>query len=645
MAVHGDHRPSLVLTGPARFRFQTLVRREGRLAFAVVVRPVEAAVRLRVAVHDGGGRHDAYDEVWRGHRAWQDRTVDLAGFAWKTVWIEFTLTGDPATVALGFPEVVGRAPADRPNVLVYVVDCLRADHVGAYGYHRPTTPAIDRLAAEGVVFEKAYSCAAWTKPAVGCLFTSTYPWRHGVRTVASTLAEDVTTVAEAFQSAGYATHAWVANPLVDRSQSALGRGFDRFVALAQRWVGKNVNLAGAEADASALNEALRWLERNRRRSFFLYLHSLDLHAPYEPRPPFDASFVRAGTSGIDAERDLYDNEVAYNDREIGRLMDGLRGLGIYDSTLVVITADHGEEFMEHAVARHGRSLHDEALHVPLVVKLPAGRSAGHRVAAAVNSLDIAPTLLEYATVARPATFEGVGLAGLVAGGEPPRRPLFAEQLGPRQALYAVRHGGWKYVRELLPAPRELLYDLRRDPHEQASLAAQSAPAGLTDALASFIDQGLDGYHVLLDAGAGGPTRVRGDAVGGFKDVIQLITRTGDVLDFKPGASRFEYTVVPGEPARHLVLRTTRRGDGVRLWIGSGDRAVRGREVAVGSGPHHPSRVPFTVEPVGSAVPTYAAGDALGRDARAWVWYLAPRSQPVAPGEALAAQLRTLGYVQ
>jgi arylsulfatase A-like enzyme len=648
LGVHGDERPSLVFAAPARFRFQVEVPREARFSFGVVVRPIEAPVRLRIRVE--GEERDLHDEVWQQQRPWQDRGLDLTAFRGRTVWMEVRIDGPPATVALGAPEIVGRGRAPRPNVVLYVVDCLRADHVGAYGYARGATPSIDRLAAEGVVFERAYSCAAWTKPSIGCLFTSTYPWRHGARTLDDSLAHDVTTLAEVFQAAGYATHAWVANPVVDREHFGFGRGFDRFLALARRFAGRNVNAAGAEADAATLNESLVWLEQNRRRAFFLYLHSLDLHAPYLPRPPFDAAFARAAATGAERDRDLYDGELAYNDQQIGRLREGLERLGLYEDTVIVVTADHGEEFMEHGTAQHGRSVYDTLLHVPLVVKLPARRPATRRVAAAVGTLDVGPTLLDYAGLPRPPQFEGLSLRGLVEGASPaPARPLFAEQLGPRQSLYAVRDGRLKYVRQLVPEPRELLFDLERDPAERVSLLpGATVPPALAEALASFVQRGLDGYHVVLDEHAGGPRRVRGEAEDGFRDVVRLVMRTGDELKLAADGRSFEYSSAAGEPARHLVVRPARPGAPLRLWIGSGQRALDGARVVVGEPGRRAPAMPFTADPSASGVASYGAGAALrSQAAGAWVFYLAPRSARVdlAADPELADRLRALGYVQ
>jgi hypothetical protein len=264
---------------------------------------------------------------------------------------------------------------------------------------------------------------------------------------------------------------------------------------------------------------------------------------------------------------------------------------------VLITADHGEEFMEHGVAQHGRSLYDDVLHVPVVVKLPRGRSAGARVADVASALDLAPTLLDYAGIPVPASFVGSSLRPLTEGAQAPPRALFAEQLGPGHSLYAVRAGRWKYVRRLLPEPEELLFDLARDPEESVNLMpGQAVPAPVATALAEFIDLGLSGYHVRFDSSPHA-RQVRIEADGGFKEVIRLVARTGDRLDFAPGARRFEYTIAPGGPPRRLVLRTERDGEAVRV------------------------------------------------SGQARIWYVAPRENEIVPDRRMSQVLRALGYLQ
>jgi hypothetical protein len=206
--------------------------------------------------------------------------------------------------------------------------------------------------------------------------------------------------------------------------------------------------------------------------------------------------------------------------------------------------------------------------------------------------------------------------------------LFAEQLGPGHSLYAVRAGRWKYVRRLLPEPEELLFDLARDPAESINLMpGEAPPAPMAKALAEFIDQGLSGYHVQFDSSARGPRQVRAEADGGFKEVIRLVARTGDLLDFTPGARRFEYTIAPGGPPRRLVLRTARDVEPVRLWIGSNRRAIT-VDASVAEGPGH----------LAAAMPNDAS-------AQARIWYVAPREKTVVLDRQMSETLRTLGYMQ
>ena len=377
-AIHGDRRPSLVLETPAKVSFRTEVPRGGELRFGLAVRQPEVSVEIRLAVVDGEVIHQ---EVWQEERDWVERRIDLSRFAGRSLELELSVDGPHAMVILGNPEVVGvasRAEAKRPNVLVYVVDCLRADHVGAYGYPLPTTPTLDALAEDGVVLEELMSCAPWSKPSTGCLFTSLLPMYHQARTIDDALPYERLTLAEAFRESGYATAAWVANPVIKPRVFFFNQGFDRWVDLRTfkaRSAGQHINALESDA-ADITSGVLPWLEENRARSFFLYLHSLDLHFGYRPRPPFDEIFVKTAEDGLTRDRELYDNELAYNDREIGKLVEALKTLDLYDDTLLLVTADHGEEFGEHDFTRHGKTLFREALHIPGILKLPQSIKAG-----------------------------------------------------------------------------------------------------------------------------------------------------------------------------------------------------------------------------------------------------------------------------
>ena len=308
----------------------------------------------------------AYERAWEEARDWVDENIDLEAFSNESMELELAFDGE-GTVMLAHPEVLGRADdPSRPNVIVYVIDCLRADHVGAYGYELPTTPELDALATDSVVFEDLASCAPWTKPSTACLFTSLLPIYHQERTVDDALSQERTTLAEAFRGAGYTTAAWVANPVIDPRVFFFNQGFDRWADLRsfeERTTRTHAN--ALEPDAADITAGvLPWLEEHRHDTFLLYLHSLDLHYEYRARPPFDEVFVSEGSTGLERDRELYDNELAYNDRELGKLIARLKELDLYDNTAIIVTADHGEEFGEHGATRHGTTLYQQAVTHP-----------------------------------------------------------------------------------------------------------------------------------------------------------------------------------------------------------------------------------------------------------------------------------------
>ncbi|HLE69685.1 MAG TPA: sulfatase-like hydrolase/transferase, partial [Vicinamibacteria bacterium] len=227
VSIHGDSRPALILETPARLSFRGAIREDAELRFGLAVRLPEVPVEIQLALDEG---EVLYQETWQEQRDWVERRVDLSRFAGQSLDLELTVNGPSATVMLAHPELVGRE-AGRPNVLVYVVDCLRADHVGAYGYQLPTTPSLDELAKDGVVLDELVSCAPWTKPSTGCLFTSLLPMYHQARTIDDALSYQRLTLAEVFREGGYATAAWVANPVINPRVFFFNQGFDRWIDL------------------------------------------------------------------------------------------------------------------------------------------------------------------------------------------------------------------------------------------------------------------------------------------------------------------------------------------------------------------------------------------------------------------------------
>jgi len=391
---------------------------------------------------------------------------------------------------------------ERPvNVLLVVVDTLRADRLGCQGNDAGLTPSMDRAAAAGVRFTRASAHSPWTLPSIASLLTSRHPSSHraGEKLGAfrfSTLSEGIPTLQERFAEAGYRTSA-VIN--VDFLSASFGmtRGFQT-IDFATSRTNSETRDATRTTDA-----ALDRLEAA-GEPFFLLVHYFDPHLQYDPPAAFRRQHAlpndRSGRDGLFGSKTemtalrngrirlapailerleaLYDGEVAYTDREIGRLLDGLSGLGLEDSTLVVITADHGEEFGDHRGFEHGHTLYEELLHVPLIMRLPGGLPEGRVVKSAVRLIDLAPTVLELAGLAPVESFAGESLIPLVQGDEAGDRPVFAEGNFWGPDLYSWQSDGFKLIlrpgKGKEPSERAELYDLGQDPAEQLNIAGTSA---------------------------------------------------------------------------------------------------------------------------------------------------------------------------
>ena len=354
------------------------------------------------------------------------------------------------------------APAGRgrgPIVLVSV-DTLRADRLPAYGYSRVRTPAIDALAADGVVFERAYAHSPQTLPSHASILTGRLPFETGVRdNVGFTLPAGQPTLAELLRARGMAT-AGVVSAFVLRKESGINRGFDYFDdQLPPTAPDKPMGQVQRDGEAS-LAAALRWME-GRQTPFFLFFHIYEPHTPYAPPARF-------------AQYEPYDGEVAWSDEIVGRLMSWLKDHGLYDNATVVFLSDHGEGLGDHGEKEHGLFLYDATIRVPLIVKLPGGTGAGRRVTAPVQHIDLVPTLLAEAGVAVPSGLRGRNLLPLLqrpGAPSPADAGLYAESFYGRyhfgwSELYALTDARYRYVK----APRPELYDLQNDPAEARNLA-------------------------------------------------------------------------------------------------------------------------------------------------------------------------------
>ena len=348
-------------------------------------------------------------------------------------------------------------------IILISIDTLRADRLPAYGYAELDTPAIDALAADGVVFEHAYSHAPQTLPAHTSMFTGKLPFEHAVRdNLGFVVGEKEMLLPELLASRGYTTAA-VVSSYVLRKEVGLARAFDVYddempVASPGMSIGQ-VQRDGA--DSLAVTE--RWLDTV-ASPFFLFLHLYDPHTPYSPPDRF-------------AHYGPYNGEIAYADEIIGQLFDSLRARGLYDNALIILLSDHGEGLADHGEEEHGIFLYDEVIRVPLIVKLPNSRAAGLRVPDPVQHIDLLPTLLDLVGAEPIEGLRGRSLRPLLEGDRDPwpARYIYSEALYPRyhfgwSELYALTSAQFRFVK----APSEELYDLIADPDERENLVPRRA---------------------------------------------------------------------------------------------------------------------------------------------------------------------------
>ncbi|GAA0728042.1 arylsulfatase [Halorubrum trapanicum] len=416
---------------------------------------------------------------------------------------------------------------DPRNIILLSADALRADHLSSYGYHRETSPVLDDLAQESIRFENAYSASSHTREAVPALLTGEYPdvavddgYRLATETVASTLSGE-----------GFATAGFHSNPFVSRAYG-FDEGFDHFdddlhlgqhklVALAQRAFDKLRNRHYARA--AEINErSLSWLDSLDDEPFFLWNHYMDTHGPYEPPGEYATLYADESVSGREAQSlyqraitdpasitdderelliDLYDAEIRYNDAKIGEFFEALRERGLLEESLLIVTADHGDAFGEHAYYEHPRYLHDEITKVPLYVRPPGGRS--EVVETPASTLDVGATI--EAAVGVEATADGVSLV---------------EELGGDRTVFCQARGEdeHSHLRRYASRTAEGACFCERDRESGTIEFGECAGSALREELEAHVDE-----------------RVRvenGESVGDEEEVDEEIERRLDALGYK-----------------------------------------------------------------------------------------------------------------
>jgi arylsulfatase A-like enzyme/Tfp pilus assembly protein PilF len=354
---------------------------------------------------------------------------------------------------------------EKPNVLLITLDTTRADHLACYGYRNGRTPAIDSLAARGIVFEECTSTSAFTLPAHCSIMTGHYPTFHGVRINGNTaLPDQQVTLAEVFNRQGYQCGAFIGAFVLD-GRWGLNQGFQHYDDYFELAKYKQLDLGYVQRPGNVVvDAALAWLEGRKEDPFFAWIHLYDPHSPYEPPEPYFSEYNKG-------PRELYDGEIAFTDEQVGRCISWLRKNGLDKKTIVVIVGDHGEGLGSHGELSHGFFIYDYAVQVPFLVVTPFDKLKGIRVAPQVRSVDIFPTLLDMAMIRGTENSQGTSLLPLLFRPEGGRDSYaYSESLAPNiqfgwGKLHSLRSTRYKFI----DAPRPELYDLIRDPGESDNL--------------------------------------------------------------------------------------------------------------------------------------------------------------------------------
>ncbi len=427
-------------------------------------------------------------------RGWLERRLDLAPLAGARRVFRFSAASSGEGFSLpawANPTIYAPQSSDAGgyNVILLSVDTLRADHLNSYGYRRNTAPVIDRaFAQQGTVFENYVAAATSTTPAHMTMFTSVQPCVHGVHSGITSLSPAFVTLSETLRAAGFETVAVTEDGWLG-IEFGFGRGFNVYVENKSPLI----SAPTGQVDRT-FARAKRWLRDNSDKRFFLFLHTFQVHDPYAPPARYAAQLPadEAFTVGWSAAKDAlaYDREIRYVDDEIDSLLEELERLSLSERTIFMLTSDHGEEFGEHGYIGHGAHLHDEVVHVPLMVRGP-GIVQGRRVADVVSQRDLMPTILDLVAVPEPSQLRGRSFAQVLTGADPRSAGdsvVYAEAWAPRAKRapkdfvafvspgLMLRYGDLKLHRYIDgQSYRYEFYDLSQDPAEKHNLAVGGHP--------------------------------------------------------------------------------------------------------------------------------------------------------------------------
>jgi arylsulfatase A-like enzyme len=574
----------------------------------------------------------------------------------------------------------------RFNVIIIGLDTLRPDHLGCYGYTRRTSPHIDAIAAQGVLFRNVVSKAPWTHPSFATVFTSLYPTQHGATTVKTRMRTDFPTLASTLAARGYLTAAIVNAPTFS-PEFGLNRGFDHYDFISP-WEERRAD--------TITGSALEWIDTHADESFFIFVHYFDPHLPYDPPPPYDRMFDPAyeGPLGRSFNIDrlspwgprklkqlealsyadsnhiaaLYDGEIVFADSAIGELLTGLERLRLRDKSLLVFLSDHGEEFFDHGGLDHGHSLYNELIRVPLVLSLPGVLPEGTQVTRHARLLDVMPTVLDILNLEPRDRMEGTSLLPLASDFDP--NPRAAEALLPCGICYseALRHRittksltiyPWKLIYDTR-SKEKMLFNLHDDPGEITNLAT-TEPTSLGPVEKTLLRTMLDISDTwYIEMAAGPRPRVFSlditSKVGRLPAHIEahnLIDGFGNIMDLAQidntitTPSRLSVDALEVTGRMTVAFKLDMAGAPIRL-----DLSIDGREASkhtfIGRNLIRPVTMPFTEEASENNREPKGEPDRRPEPPYFVIWhqrslYQGDTSMELDP--ETTKQLRALGYVQ
>jgi len=521
-SLEGILRPSLLIPPGTKIAFKKIRLPEQPEFSCFLGQPVDAGDTLKVRVF-AKDEEDTVHDIFSGHPdrvggCWVKVDRNLAGLAGRTVRLFAACekdTGDEndavdagsSVAALGSPLIrpgAGKRPENRMNVVLISLDTLRYDHLGCYGYDRPVSPNLDRMASEGALFRRAYAHAPYTLPSHASLFTSLYPSAHGAEREDGSLPGGARLLPEILAQNGYDTASFTGGGFVSH-EFGFHRGFDlccEVDPLGDRYMsGVPINIKKLrDGSMGSLPAAFSWIDEMRNRPFFLFLHTFMVH-DYLPRKEHAEAFNKEQPGGLGADRktvsrlrkkwlaeneisdvelaflvNMYDASIRAADEMIGELLAHLDTLGIGDKTLVIVTSDHGEEFLDHGDMFHKNTLYEEMIRIPLIMRIP-GADERAEINGCVRHVDIMPTVLDLLGIQPDRSFQGCSLLPLLNGEESGERFVFAEvDLPGCSRRKCVIRNGWKYIAgdtdEALTRPaasRVELFNVNNDPQEKNML--------------------------------------------------------------------------------------------------------------------------------------------------------------------------------